>query len=906
MADLNTTRVNCAARSTFRALMASSALLVLAGAQQAQAQSVVSACSGVSLPRSAVTDIMRPVITGIATPTETVVNDILDLPLVGGLLGPLDLDATGLLAQAAAGDPITLQVLATDGTIVGPADQCRVTADSITLDTPAGVAIGGNQITGLGANGQTAFASDINAIAFGNNARAQAGALGSMALGANSSVTAANSVALGAGSVAGRGALAGYAASGLVGPQASAGEVSIGAPGALRQLTNVAAGSAPSDAATVGQVDGVLAQVAALDDAAVQYDGAARTRVTLAGVGGTVIGNVAPGALTATSTEAVNGAQLFATNQAVGANTTAITANTTAITNLDARVTNNTNVLGALDATAVRYDAADRATVTFGGAGAGTVLANVAPGVLGAGSTQAVNGAQLFATNTQVAANTAAIAGLQSGGATAGPVRYADPATPTLPNGGAATNEATLVGAAAGAVGLHNVRAGALAAGSTDAVNGDQLFATNQAVATNTGAITNLNARVTNNSTAITDLQNNATNTGTAVTNLTTQVTANTNAITTINTSIANQPLRYADAATPTVPNGGVVTDDATLAGASGGAVGLHNVRAGALVAGSTDAVNGDQLAATNAQVTANTTAITNLNNLVVGSAVSPVQYSNPGTPTVPNGGTLTNDVTLVGADPAAPVALHNVAGGAVSATSTDAVNGQQLFAVSTTASNSIQYDRDAAGTRTNTVTLAGGNAAAPVTLANVAGGTVAAGSTQAVNGGQLFATNQVAQQAAALAGNSVQYDSSATSVTFNAGAGGAVTLRNVAAGVTATDAVNVGQLQTGLAGAVTQANSYTDQRLATTMQALDFDLRRMRREIGAGTSSALAAAALPQANEPGRSMVAIGGGTYRGQSAVAFGASTFLDDGHSILRIGATIDSRGYGGANAGYGYQF
>ncbi|MCD2314553.1 YadA-like family protein [Sphingomonas sp. IC-11] len=833
MADIEHSRSTFAARLLSRTVLSSPILLAVLSAQQAQAQQrVVSACSGVSLPRSAVTDILTPVITGIASPVETTVNGILDIPLLGALLPDLSLNATGLLTQAASGAPITLQVLATDGTVVAPSDQCRLTSDSITLDTPAGVAIGGNQITGLGADGAAAFASDINAIAFGNNARTEAGALGSVALGTNSSVTAANSVALGAGSIAGRGALANYTATGLTGAQNSAGEVSIGAPGAERQLTNVAPGTAPTDAATVGQVDGVASQVAALGATAVQYDGAARDRVTLAGTDGTVLANVAPGAVTAASTEAVNGSQLFATN-------------------------------------------------------------------------------------AQVAANTAAIAGLGNG--SAGAVRYSNPDNPTVPNGGTVTDDATLAGASGGPVGLHNVRGGTLAAGSTDAVNGDQLFATNQAVAANTGAITDLDGRVTtneanianlttgvaNNTAAITDLQNTVAGTNTNVTNLTNQVNANTNDIATINNSLANQPLRYADAATPTTPNGGTVTDDATLAGASGGPVGLRNVRAGALVAGSTDAVNGDQLATTNAQVAANTTAITNFSNLVTGSAVSPVQYSNPDNPTAPNGGTLTNDVTLVGANPAAPVALHNIAGGAVSATSTDAVNGQQLYAVSTQAANSIQYDRDAAGARTNSVTLAGADPAAAVALNNVAAGTVAAGSTQAVNGGQLYATNQVAQQAATLGANSVQYDQGRTSVTFNT-TGSAVVLRNVAAGTSATDAVNVGQLQSGLQGAVNQANSYTDTRLSQALSSMNFNLREVRRDLSAGTSSALAAAGLPQANEPGRSMVAVGGGTYRGQTALAIGASTFLNDGHSIFRIGASIDSQGYGGANAGFGYQF
>lgn len=992
------------ARLMSRTLLATSGVAALALAQPAQAQSrVVSVCSGVSLPPSVVTGIMAPVVTGIATPTETTINSILNVPLLRGLLPPLSLDATGLLSQAAAGNPITLQVLATDGTIVGPTDQCRATADAFTLKTPAGVAIGGNQITGLGANGAAAFASDIDAIAFGNNARAEAGAVGSIALGANSRATAANSVALGAGSIAARGSLAGYTATGLVGPQASVGEVSVGTPGALRQLTNVAAGSAASDAATVGQVDGVLARVTALDAAAVRYDGAAHDRVTLGGAAGTTIGNVAPGALGAGSTEAVNGAQLFATNQQVGLNAAAIGAldtrfgasetrlttvegavaantanyltlsgqvttntgaiagltaglanqplryadaatptvpnggvpsdettlvgasggtvglhnlragtlapgstdavngdqlyatnqtvggNTAAIGGLDTRLGVTTAGLRALDAVAVRYDAADRARVTFGGTG-GTLLDNIAPGTLAASSRQAVNGAQLFATNAMVAANAAAIAGLSVGAG--GPVRYSSAAAPTTPNGGTVSDDVTLAGSSGAAVALHNVAAGVLATESTDAVNGGQLFATNQTVAGNTAGLAALQSTVTTN--------------GNTVATLSGQVAVNSGAIAGLTTAVANQPLRYADAGSPTTPNGGVVSDDATLAGRSGGTVGLHNVTAGVVATGSTDAINGGQLAATDARVTANTTAITGLTGLLTASPVSPVQYSNPATPTQPNGGMLTNDVTLVGANLTAPVAIHNVAAGAMTPGSTDAVNGQQLLAVATTANSAVQYDRDAAGNRSDRVTLIGGTPGAAVTVANVAAGTVAAGSTQAVNGGQLYATGQVAQQAATIAANSVQYDPGRTGVSLAAAGAPPVALHNVAAGTAATDAVNVGQLQASMQGAMASLSDNVDQRMSALAAVVDFDIKDVRREIGAGTSAALAAAALPQATEPGRSMIAIGGGTYRGGSAVAFGASTFLADGHSIVRLGATYDNRGKAGANAGYGYQF
>ncbi|WP_164523856.1 YadA-like family protein [Sphingomonas sp. ABOLH] len=957
-----------------------------ATAQQAAAQTrVVSACSGVQLPRSVVTYIVAPVVTGITAPIEQTVNGILNLQLLGAVLPPLNTNATGLLNQAASGAPITLQVLDTNGNIVGPNDQCQMTADAISLDSSAGLSIGGNRISGLGLDGTPSFAADVNAIAFGNNARAEAGATGSIAFGTNAQVTAANSVALGAGSIAGRGAQTGYTAIGLTGTQNSAGEVSVGTAGGLRQITNVAAGSAATDAATVGQVTGVADRVTALAANTIGYDDATRARATLAGAGGTVLANVGAGALNATSTEAVNGAQLFATNGRVDANTAAIggldtrvTANTQTIVPLqgstanavrydvdaagvrtggvtlvgttpgaavrlgnvdagalsatstdavngsqlfatdqrlgaavaslaalDTQVTANTSQLAALGASAVQYDNVARDRLTLGGS-AGTVLANVAAGSVSANSTEAVNGAQLFAVNAQVAANTNAIA--QMGNGSLGPVRYSTAATPTTPNGGTVTDDLTLVGASGGAVALHNVAGGTVGAGSTDAVNGDQLNTTNQAVGVLAGRTTTLETvvagqttQIAGNTAAIADLQANVTGTGSAVTNLTTRVDANSTAITNLQTQVGNQPLKYADAASPTTPNGGTLTDDATLVSASGGAVGLHNLRAGNVAIGSTDAVNGGQLAETNLQVAANTSAISTLANSLAGSTVSPIQYSNPDSPTASNGGTLTNDVTLVGANPAAAVTLHNVAAGSVAAGSTDAVNGGQLFAVAQQSSNSLQYDRDATGARTNQITLAGGNAAAPVTIANVAAGTVAAGSTQAVNGGQLYAVNQTAQAALTLGANSVQYDGSGN-VTLGNAAGTPVALRNVAAGTAATDAVNLGQLQAGLQSVASQTANYIDSRIAD----IGFDLGTLRRDLSAGSSAAMAVAALPQAMEPGATMIAMGGGTYRGQSAIAFGASRAFADGRAVVKVGGTYDSRGFGGANAGVGFQF
>ena len=67
-----------------------------------------------------------------------------------------------------------------------------------------------------------------------------------------------------------------------------------------------------------------------------------------------------------------------------------------------------------LSGNAVQYDADDKGLITLGGGATGTTISNVKDGTLSATSTEAVNGSQLFATNTQVSLNAASISGLKS------------------------------------------------------------------------------------------------------------------------------------------------------------------------------------------------------------------------------------------------------------------------------------------------------------------------------------------------------------------------------------------------------------------------------------------------------------------------------------------------------------
>ncbi len=113
-------------------------------------------------------------------------------------------------------------------------------------------------VIGGSATGTNAVAAGANAVASGNKSvalgsGAQATADSSIALGAGSQATASNSVALGANSVADR-------------PNT----VSVGSANSPRQITNVAAGTAPTDAVNVSQLNAVQSSLNKLNDIASQ------------------------------------------------------------------------------------------------------------------------------------------------------------------------------------------------------------------------------------------------------------------------------------------------------------------------------------------------------------------------------------------------------------------------------------------------------------------------------------------------------------------------------------------------------------------------------------------------------------------------------------------------------------
>ncbi|MBJ3617372.1 hypothetical protein JGC57_25755, partial [Salmonella enterica subsp. enterica serovar Weltevreden] len=217
----------------------------------------------------------------------------------------------------------------------------------------------------------------------------------------------------------------------------------------------------------------------------------------------------------ADSTDAVNGSQLFATNENVSQNTTDIAANTTSINqNTTDIATNTTNINNLSDSiTGLTDDAllwdADTGAFSAKHNGSDSKITNLAAGTLAADSTDAVNGSQLFATNENVSQNTTDIAA----NTTSINQNTTDIATNTtsinnLSNSVTTlTDDALLWDAASGAFSANhngsaskiiNVAAGDLSEDSTDAVNGSQLYETNQRVDQNTSAIADINTSITN------------------------------------------------------------------------------------------------------------------------------------------------------------------------------------------------------------------------------------------------------------------------------------------------------------------------------------------------------------------------------------------------------------------------
>ncbi|MEH4517345.1 YadA-like family protein [Escherichia coli] len=484
-----------------------------------------------------------------------------------------------------------------------------------------------------------------------------------------------------------------------------------------------------------------------LGEDALKWDDAAGAFTAARGTNATnKITNVTAGELSDTSTDAVNGSQLKTTNDNVATNTTNIATNTSNITNLTDTVTD-------LSEDALKWDDAAGAFTAAHGTNATNKITNVTAGELSDTSTDAVNGSQLKATKDDVAANTTNIATNTSNitnltdtvtDLSEDALKWDDAAGAfTAAHGTNATNKIT------------NVTAGELSDTSTDAVNGSQLKATKDDVAANT---TNI-----------------ATNTSN-ITNLTDTVTG-----------LSEDALKWDDAAGAfTAAHGTNATNK------------ISNVQAGIVSSDSTDAINGSQLygladsftsylgggadISDTGVLTGPTYSIGGTDYTNVGDALAAINTSFSDS----LGDALLWDTTAgkfsakhgINNDPSV---ITDIANGAVSSTSSDAINGSQLYGVS-------DYIADALGG--NAVVNADGSITAP---------------TYAIAGGSYSNVGDALEAIDTTLDDALLWDATANdgAGAFSAGRGvdnTASKITNVANGAisaTSSDAINGSQLYT-------------------------------------------------------------------------------------------------------------
>ncbi|WP_323157211.1 ESPR-type extended signal peptide-containing protein [Stenotrophomonas maltophilia] len=738
---------------------------------------------------------------------------------------------------------------------------------------------------------------------------------GQTLLGAEATSNQANSVALGYRSAALRGAQASYSAYGLTAPQVSAGEVSVGtAGGGERQITNVAAGSVNTDAVNVAQLKGAISLINGVADAAVTYDLDAGgnpnyRRVTLgAGTGTTTIGNLAGGAVTAGSLEAVNGGQLAATNAAIasffggraafdpasgaftaplfeististgGAIAKGLYENATdafaavdgSLVNLNTQITDIRNggtkylrvnstgteaLATGADSIAVGTNArataansiavgagslADRAnSVSIGAAGAERQVTNMAAGTA---ATDAVNLGQLQASEQ-------------------GALRY------DLNGDGSVNYASATLGQSGTATTLRNLGPGQVSATSSEAINGAQLFAANQAVATHLGGGAAVNASGV--LTAPTYSINNVAANGTIT-------KGNYNDVGTAFDAVSNSLANVADqtgeidklAVKYDVDASGNVLNNVTLTGTGTGAVKITNVAAGSILAGSSDAITGDQLFSTHSTIAnyfGGTTAYNGTTNVWTAPKFSISSIATDGTFTSGDYNNVTAAFTAV--DGSLKVLNQRITNGG---------GGSTYLAVNSTAA---------------AATAAGAEAVAVGPQASAAG----ANSVAVGNGASASAGNSVALGAGSVA--SVGAQSGYTGAYGQTGAsnsagevsvgstGSERKITHVADGSDTYDATNVGQLKNGVNYAIDESKKYTDQKIQNiTNVAGSFRANNTNNLADPSASGANSAAGGAGSTAAGANSTALGNGSQaQADNSVALGAGSVANRANTV-----------------------
>ena len=252
--------------------------------------------------------------------------------------------------------------------------------------------------------------------------------------------------------------------------------------------------------------------------------------------------------------------------------------------------------------------------------------------------------------------------------------------------------------------------------------------------------------------------------------------------------------------------------------------------------------------------------------------------------------------ITKAGID-AGDKKVTNVANATISSDSKDAVNGSQLYATNQKVDeNTVKINKGLDFT-------ADDNAKHHSQL----GDTVAVNgddniTTSVTNKGVKVALNKDVKVNSVQAGNihisnnevTIGNGNNAVSLTENGLNNGGNRITNVANGENDSDAVNMGQLRS--------VNNTINKRV----DDLGEQVHKNRKRSDAGIAGVAAMSTIPQVILPGKSSLGIGIASRHGQGAIAIGYSRASDNGKHIIKLSGSYDSQRNNTVAAGYMHQW
>lgn len=241
---------------------------------------------------------------------------------------------------------------------------------------------------------------------------------------------------------------------------------------------------------------------------------------------------------------------------------------------------------------------------------------------------------------------------------------------------------------------------------------------------------------------------------------------------------------------------------------------------------------------------------------------------------------------------------IKNVAAGEISENSTDAVNGSQLYATNNIIGNVANSVKNVIGGNAKV------NKDGKISALNI-GGT----DQKDINHAIAYVNNRIKSKNAYISidvpeGSEVPIASKGSN-SIAIGAGSSDDRRK--------NVVSVGNAETGLNRTITNVapgkygtDAVNMNQLYGVASGLSKQINDVKKKSNAGIAGAVALGMLPQSNIPGDALVSIGTGYHDSESAVALGISKTSDNARWIFKGGVSYDSQDEVTAGASVGFHF